>query len=113
MADLLDIDTAVASQRSAFVALYRGEVDLPGKIMHPSRFDDSVVFAYAARLSGRSGVVAKIGSVNPGNVAMGLPSVSALVVALDPVTGAPVAVMDGTAVTTLRTAAGSAVAVAA
>ena len=108
---LLDLDTAFASQRSAFVALYRGEVDLPGKIMHPSRFDDSVVFAYAARLSGRSGAVAKIGSVNPGNVGLGLPSVSALVVVLDPVTGLPIAVMEGTAVTTLRTAAGSAVAV--
>lgn len=110
VADLLDLDAAAESQRSAFVALYRGQVDLPGKIMHPSRFDDSVMFAYAARLSGR-GTVAKIGSVNPGNVGLGLPSVSALVVALDPVTGIPVAVMDGTAVTTLRTAAGSAVAV--
>jgi ornithine cyclodeaminase/alanine dehydrogenase-like protein (mu-crystallin family) len=107
IADLLDLDAAAASQRSAFVALYRGEVDLPGKIMHPSRFDDSVVFAYAARLSATSGTVAKIGSVNPGNT----PSVSALVVVLDPVTGVPVAVLDGTAVTTLRTAGGSAVAV--
>lgn len=107
VADLLDLDTAAASQRSAFVALYRGEVDLPPKIMHPSRFDDSVVFAYTARLSATSGTVAKIGSVNPGNV----PSVSALVVVLDPVTGVPLAVLDGAAVTTLRTAAGSAVAV--
>jgi ornithine cyclodeaminase len=78
--------------------------------MHPSRFDDSVMFAYLARLSADSGAVAKFGSVNPGNAAAGLPTIHAVINALDPVTGQLAAVMDGTAVTTLRTAAGSAVA---
>ncbi|MFE6359359.1 ornithine cyclodeaminase family protein [Streptomyces sp. NPDC057806] len=108
---LLSWDAAIASQRAAFVALGSTGADLPGKIMHPSRFDDSVVFAYLSRLSADTGAVAKIGSVNPGNATAGLPTVHALVTALDPVTGRPVAVMDGTALTTLRTAAGSAVAV--
>ncbi|HEV2778347.1 MAG TPA: ornithine cyclodeaminase family protein [Actinophytocola sp.] len=108
---LLDLDAAMASQRAAFVALARGAVDLPPKIMHPSRFDDSVVLAYVARVSGRTGAVAKIGSVNPGNAGAGLPTVSAIVVALDPGTGRPVAIVDGVAITTLRTAAASAVAV--
>ncbi|WP_406364948.1 ornithine cyclodeaminase family protein [Streptomyces sp. NBC_00645] len=107
---LLDTDAAIASQRAAFTALGDGTAELPGKIMHPSRFDDSVVFAYLARLSADTGAVAKIGSVNPGNAAAGLPSVHAVINALDPVTGRLVAVMDGTAVTTLRTAAASAVA---
>ena len=65
--DLLDTDTAIASQRAAFTALGDGEADLPGKIMHPSRFDDSVVFAYVSRLSADTGAVAKFGSVNPAN----------------------------------------------
>ena len=78
--------------------------------MHPSRFDDSVVFAYVSRLSRDTGAVAKFGSVNPGNAALGLPTVHAVITALDPVTGELVAVMDGTAVTTLRTAAAGAVA---
>ncbi|MBD0843756.1 ornithine cyclodeaminase family protein [Streptomyces sp. TRM68416] len=108
---LLDPDAAIASQRAAFRALGSGRADLPGKIMHPSRFDDSVVFAYVSRLSANTGAVAKIGSVNPGNAAAGLPTVHAVVTALDPVTGRLAAVMDGTALTTLRTAAGSAVAV--
>ncbi|WP_405534546.1 ornithine cyclodeaminase family protein [Streptomyces sp. NBC_00075] len=116
---LLDPDTAIASQRAAFAALGAGGAgapglpdppDLPGKIMHPSRFDDSVVFAYVSRLSKDTGAVAKFGSVNPGNAAAGLPTVHAVVTALDPVTGRLAAVMDGTAVTTLRTAAASAVA---
>jgi ornithine cyclodeaminase/alanine dehydrogenase-like protein (mu-crystallin family) len=119
---LLDIDTAIASQRAAFGALGAGGAstpdltdppdlpDMPGKIMHPSRFDDSVVFAYVSRLSRDTGAVAKFGSVNPGNAALGLPTVHAVITALDPVTGELVAVMDGTAVTTLRTAAAGAVA---
>ncbi|MFI9168691.1 ornithine cyclodeaminase family protein [Streptomyces lincolnensis] len=108
---LLDLDTAIRSQRAAFTALGRQEADLPAKIMHPSRFDDSVVFAYLSRLSADSGAVAKIGSVNPGNAAAGLPTVHAVITVLDPLTGRLAAVLDGTAVTTLRTAAASAVAV--
>ncbi|MFI6282945.1 ornithine cyclodeaminase family protein [Streptomyces sp. NPDC050988] len=110
VAALLDTDTAIRSQRAAFTALGDGTAELPGKIMHPSGFDDSVLFAYLARLSADTGAVAKIGSVNPGNAAAGLPTIHAVINALDPVTGQLVAVMDGTAVTTLRTAAASAVA---
>ncbi|WP_336109959.1 ornithine cyclodeaminase family protein [Streptomyces sp. PTD9-10] len=108
---LVGADAAIASQRAAFTALGTGEADTPGKIMQPSRFDDSVVFAYVSRLSKDTGAVAKFGSVNPGNAAAGLPTVHAVVTALDPGTGRLAAVLDGTAVTTLRTAAGSAVAV--
>ncbi|MFC9641754.1 ornithine cyclodeaminase family protein [Streptomyces mirabilis] len=108
--ELLDTDAAIASQHAAFTALGDGTAELPGKIMHPSRFDDSVVFAYLARLSADTGAVAKFGSVNPANTAAGLPTVHAVINALDPVTGQLAAVMDGTAVTTLRTAAASAVA---
>ncbi|MFC8240710.1 ornithine cyclodeaminase family protein [Streptomyces chartreusis] len=108
---LLGLDAAIASQRAAFTALGADAADLPGKIMHPSRFDDSVVFAYVSRLSADTGAVAKFGSVNPGNAASGLPTVHAVITVLDPVTGRLAAVMDGTAITTLRTAAASAVAV--
>ncbi|WP_369231787.1 ornithine cyclodeaminase family protein [Streptomyces sp. R21] len=108
--ELLTTDAAIASQRAAFTALGDGTAELPGKIMHPSRFDDSVFFSYVSRLSADTGAVAKFGSVNPGNAAAGLPTIHAVITALDPVTGQLAAVMDGTAVTTLRTAAASAVA---
>ncbi|MBR8640427.1 ornithine cyclodeaminase family protein [Streptomyces tuirus] len=108
---VFDLDTAIASQRAAFLALGRGEAWQPGKILGGHGDHPDTVFCYAARLDGRTGPVCKFGSVNPRNVERGLPTIHAVVTLLDPDTGAPVALMDGTALTTLRTAAASAVAV--
>ncbi len=43
--------------------------------------------------------------LSPGNAALGLPAIGSLVTLLDGATGAPVAVMDGTWITGMRTAA--------
>ncbi|RJQ81966.1 ornithine cyclodeaminase family protein [Pseudonocardiaceae bacterium YIM PH 21723] len=108
--EVLTPQLAIESQRAAFQALGRDEVDLPHKIMHPSRFGDGVAFAYLSRMSAGTGAVAKIGSVHPGNAELGLPSISATVLAMHPVTGRPFALLDGTVISTVRTAAASAVA---
>ncbi|QOT19968.1 ornithine cyclodeaminase family protein [Paenarthrobacter sp. YJN-5] len=109
IAGLLSTEDAVDSQRAAFEALSSGSGRLAARLLinGPS---SSTAFCYAARLSDETGPVCKFGSVNPGNRELGLPNVSALVLALDPDTGRPVAIVDGEAVTTLRTAAASAVA---
>jgi len=52
----------------------------------------------------------KVASIYPGNVSRGLPTVTALVAALDPETGQPIAVMEGAYLTSLRTGAASGVA---
>jgi ornithine cyclodeaminase len=52
----------------------------------------------------------KLVSVAPGNAALGLPRIQAVVVLMDARTLSPVALLDGTAVTSLRTPAMSAVA---
>jgi ornithine cyclodeaminase/alanine dehydrogenase-like protein (mu-crystallin family) len=108
--DALPLEQALESQRVAFAALGRGEVAASGKLL----LDDgpgSTLFCYVARLDAASPAVCKFGSVNPGNAAAGLPAVSALVLALDPISGRPWAVLDGTELTTLRTAAATALAV--
>jgi ornithine cyclodeaminase/alanine dehydrogenase-like protein (mu-crystallin family) len=57
------------------------------------------------------GVGIKVGTVTPCNPERGLPRVQALYLLLDGTTHEPIALMDGTALTTLRTPAVSAVAV--
>lgn len=108
---LLDHDLAIASQRLAFQVLDEGTGELPGKVMHASRFDGSVAFAYLARLSAHSGVAAKVGTVQPANAARGLPAVSAVINLFDPGTGRLAAILDGDVITARRTAAASAVAI--
>jgi ornithine cyclodeaminase len=109
---LFTLDIAIESQRAAFTALGRGTAVLPPRLLVPGA-QDAVAFCYAARLAPDGAAVSKFGSVNPANAARGLPSVNAMVAVLDAQTGQPVAVMDGTTVTTIRTSAASAVAASA
>jgi ornithine cyclodeaminase/alanine dehydrogenase-like protein (mu-crystallin family) len=110
VATLFDLDTGLASQREAFTRLGRGEADQPARLVLPVARDDSLAFCYAARLAPGSGAVSKFGSVNPGNAAVGRPTVSATVLVLDPDDGRLVAIVEGTTLTALRTSAASALA---
>lgn len=106
--ELFSLRAAIESQRQAFKAHGRGETQLQRALLDGP--DDSTTFSYASRLSAGSGPVAKFGSVVPANELKGLPVVSAIVMALDGVDGRPAALIDGTAITSLRTSAASAVA---
>lgn len=108
--ELLTIDLAIESQRRAFEELGKGRALLPARLLINGG-QDSVSFCYAARLTPDGEAVCKFGSVNPANADLGLPTISALITVLDRADGRPVAIMDGTAVTTIRTSAASAVAV--
>ena len=107
---LLDVDLAIASQQVAFEALGRGEALLPARLLIDGA-EGSVAFCYAARLAPSGGAVCKFGSMNPSNADRDLPTISAMITVLDGTDGRPVAIMDGTTVTTIRTSAASAVAV--
>jgi ornithine cyclodeaminase/alanine dehydrogenase-like protein (mu-crystallin family) len=105
---VLDPESAVESQRAAFTGLAGGQAQLAPRLLLNGA--DSVAFCYAARMDESTGPVCKFGSVNPRNVANGLPSVSAVVLVQDPDTGAPRALLDGEGLTVARTAAASALA---
>ena len=87
----------------------RGEVRLPAKIGVDA---GGGAFAHAmpAFVPAAGALGVKWVGVFPGNPGLGLPTVSGLIVLDDPATGLPVAVMDATLVTALRTGASAGVA---
>lgn len=103
----MSVEDAIESQHHAFTSLARGEALLAPRLLIPGR-DDSFGFVYAARNSVDADLIIKAGAMVPANLARGLSTISAVVLVLDSVTGLPKALLDGTAVTDLRTVAASA-----
>lgn len=93
---------AIDAMREAFAALADGRATVPLRLALET--DHGVSLFMPAHLAeGRT--AAKIVSVNPGNAERDLPAIHAVVLVLDPVTGRPQALMDGTWLTALRTGA--------
>lgn len=103
---LLSPAAAIESQRAAYVAAADGRVTASGVISATDPADDSLTFAHTGAIIGLTGMTCKFGQQVTGNAARGLPSVHAVVTVLRPGTGEPLAVLNGAAVTALRTAAG-------
>lgn len=102
MADLLD----------AVEAAYRDVAQ--GRDRSPLRshvaLDDGDLLLMPGVRSGGSGATVKLVTVMPGNAGHGLPTVQAIIVWFDVATGRPLALLDGPAVTAMRTGAASGVA---
>jgi ornithine cyclodeaminase len=101
---------AIEVVREAYVQLSTGQAVVP--LRTPVRVEkrDAVTLFMPAYLAGSDALGAKIVSVFPGNPARGLPLIHAVVIVVDPETGRPTAIMDGTYLTALRTGAASGVA---
>lgn len=94
----------------AFKAYGRGQVDMPAKSY--LNFKTGDLRAMPAYIYGEGFNIAGIKSVNvhPGNGRFELPTVMAVVILTDPETGFPLAIMDGTYLTNIRTGAAGAIA---
>ncbi|MEM6648027.1 MAG: ornithine cyclodeaminase [Bacteroidota bacterium] len=107
---ILPMPVAIDVMREAFLALHRGEVEVPPRVEVPVEAHDGVALVMPAASAAFGYVTVKLASVFRNNPTLDLPTVHALVLAMDAQTGAPVALVEGTYLTALRTAAASGVA---
>ena len=103
----LPMHDAVAAMKVAFGQLSAGRARLPlrGRIDIPEA--EGVTLIMPALLSESGDFALKVVSVFGQNRLRGLPTLHALVIALDPATGAPVGLLEGASLTALRTGAAS------
>ncbi|PWT76000.1 MAG: ornithine cyclodeaminase, partial [Chloroflexi bacterium] len=105
---LLDPDALLDALAAGFRALSADQVDAPKRI-GVSVPDAGLLLAMPAYQQDRE-ITIKMVSIFHGNAHLGLPTHQALICVFDPTTGAPLAVMDGAAITALRTAGAAALA---
>ncbi|WP_050435748.1 alanine dehydrogenase [Chondromyces crocatus] len=109
VASLLTMEATLAAVEAAFLAHGRGEVQMPSKVYLSFEAEGGDLRAMPAYAAGAAGV--KWVNSHPHNPErFGLPSVMGLYILSDPETAFPLAVMDATLITAMRTGAAAAVA---
>jgi ornithine cyclodeaminase/alanine dehydrogenase-like protein (mu-crystallin family) len=114
-ADEVDRALDPAALADALAEAFRGDIVVPVRHHHDIERPDAnatllLMPAWTGRDAAEPFAGTKIVTVFPGNSARGLPSVLGTYLLMDGATGAPVAAIDGTRLTTWRTAAASALA---
>ena len=105
---LLDPDALRAAVAAALADLSAGRASMPTRIAAQVTERDALLAVMPAYLPSAGALTTKLVSLFPRNTDR--PTHQAVIVAFDPLTGTPVALMDGEAITAARTAAGSALA---
>jgi len=103
----LTMRDAIDAMREAFGQLSAGKAELPLRAGITVPGQDGVALVMSARCEVPFGLGGKFVTVYPRNPAAGRPLVHASVLLFDPETGAPAALLEGTALTALRTGAAS------
>ena len=98
---------AIKAVKKGFIQLSAGMADVPLRIQVPVKKRSGLTLFMPAYLTKSETIGAKIVSVFPNNRRRGLPTIHALVIVVDAKTGQPLAAMDGTYLTALRTGAAS------
>jgi ornithine cyclodeaminase len=107
---LLDLDRLVDALAAAMADLSAGTASMPPRMAARVAHQEAILGAMPAYLPSTGVLAAKLVTLFPKNAALGLHTHQAAIVAFDPETGTPLALMDGTYITAVRTAAGSALA---
>jgi ornithine cyclodeaminase len=105
---LLDLDRLREAVARAMADLSAGRASMPARIAATVAEQGALLAAMPAYLPSSGALTTKLVSLFPRNTDR--PTHQAVIVAFDPATGTPAALMDGEAITAARTAAGSALA---
>lgn len=100
---------AIQAVAEGFRALSDGRAHAPARVGVPLR-EGGVTLAMPCSIEGLPYASVKVVSVAPANLGFGIPLISATLVLLDVTTGSPLALLDGTSLTALRTGASGGVA---
>ena len=104
---LLDVDTMLEAIAEALILFSSGVTSVPPRTA--ARAPDGLIGVMAGYVPGVA-LEVKLVSVFPGNHGQGIPSHQALIALFDEKDGTPLAVMDGTYITAIRTGGTAAVA---
>lgn len=102
---LVPMGTAIQLMKQVFAELSAGRAVAPLRVGIDVPQESAVTLFMPAYVPANEGLGLKIVSVFPGNRERGLPTIHALVVLVKAGTGEPLAVLDGTFLTALRTGA--------
>jgi alanine dehydrogenase len=105
---VLDMDRLIETVEAAMVDLSAGRASVPPRVGAVVAERQAILAAMPAYLPSSNALTTKLVSVFPEN--RDRPTHQAVICCFDPLTGTPIAFMDGTLITAMRTAAGSAVA---
>ncbi|MDT8435908.1 MAG: ornithine cyclodeaminase [Gemmatimonadota bacterium] len=104
----LPLATAVARMKEAFASLARGDAAVPPRTQLAAADGAGVTLVMPARVDGKGRALAvKVVSVFGRNPGAGLARIQGAVIVLEPETGRPVALLEGSMLTAIRTAAAS------
>ncbi len=105
----LPMAETITAMKSAYLALSTGQAEMPLRARLPIPPQDAVSLFMPAFVNNKEGhaLAVKIVSVFPNNPEKGLPLIHASVVVMDTETGKTLAVLEGGALTAIRTGAGA------
>ena len=108
--ELLDLDELIDELGAAMADLSAGRASVPHRVgaLVPER--DGLLAAMPGYTPSAGALASKLVTLFPGNAGTAVPTHQAVIAVFDPDDGRPEALLDGTAITAIRTGAGSALA---
>lgn len=108
--ELIDLDELIDALAGAMADLSAGRASVPHRVGALVDERDGLLAAMPGYTPSAGALASKLVTLFPRNAGTALPTHQAVIAVFDPDNGRPVALLDGTAITALRTGAGSALA---